>query len=70
MDVLERTATQVRLPDGPIHRVRDTEQNRDGRVYFTCCGEVMSNVRGAMLTTHNPTCKVCWSGTWELGGAR
>lgn len=58
-DLLDRTATQVRRIKGPIHKLVRTEQSADGRVYSTRCGDVLSNVGGAVLTTRDVTCLDC-----------
>lgn len=63
-DLLEHTATQVRLPDGEIHRAVRAEQHPDGRVYWTRCGTTLSNVGGAILTTRDVDCVGCRSYGW------
>lgn len=63
-DLLDRTATQVRLYGGPIHHLDRAEQHRDGRVYTARCGDVLSNMGGAVLTTRDPDCDRCRTWGW------
>lgn len=56
----DRFDTQVRLPGRTVHRlVGNTFEPGRGRLYTTRCGTVLTNVQGAMLTTHDVGCGSC-----------
>lgn len=61
-EAIDSTATQVRLdgPDSRVHGLVRVEQHPAGRVYWAACGDVLSNVAGAVLTTRPVTCNDCW----------
>jgi hypothetical protein len=60
-DQIDRTATRARmLGDDTVHRVqRRTFTKADGHVYLTRCGDRLHGVKGAVLTTRDPTCRDC-----------
>lgn len=58
-DLLDLTARQVRWVKGPIHKLAGIDQHKAARIYHTGCGDVLSNVGGAVLTTCDPTCLRC-----------
>jgi hypothetical protein len=68
-DQAYRTAQQVRNDTNRayVHRLtRSTFSHRTGHLYETRCGDVLSAVRGAILTTHDVTCAGCTPG-WKAG---
>jgi hypothetical protein len=60
-DALDLTARHVRLdsPHSRVHQLARVEQHDSGRVYWTRCGDVMSNVAGGKLTTREVDCLDC-----------
>lgn len=61
-EAIDLAATQVRLdlPGSRIHTLQRAEQTPGGRVYWTRCGDVLSNTGGGVLTTREVTCNACW----------
>jgi hypothetical protein len=62
-DLLDRTATQVRLPGGVVHK-REGGQfvPGHGHHYRTRCGMFLTAERGAVLTTRPVGCDDCKTG--------
>lgn len=59
-DLLDRTATQVRLPGEIAHERAERRFVPDhGYVYRTRCGMSLKAERGAMLTTMPVGCRTC-----------
>lgn len=59
-DLLDRTARQVRLPGGIVHKLRDADTSPlGGRRYWTVCGRMLTAAEGAVLTTHEVFCSCC-----------
>lgn len=65
-DVLDTTATQVRLgdrDDSTVHELAATWVDPwVGRTYRTRCCHVMTRDEGALLTTRGSDCVPCWRG--------
>lgn len=63
-DLLDRTATQVRLPGGVVHKRKGSSFVPNiGRRYRTACGHTLTAAQGAVLTTHPVNCVNCQNGT-------
>lgn len=59
-DLLDRTARQVRLPGGTVHKLTRNDYNRNaGHIYKTRCGRTLAASIGAVLTTHEVACADC-----------
>lgn len=62
-DLIDRTAVQVRLPGGVVHKRKGTSfDSAHGRRYRTVCGCTLPAERGAMLTTRPVDCDACERG--------
>lgn len=62
-DELSRTARQVRIPGGHIHRLATAGTASLGRYYMSDCDRTYWAVDGAVLTTAGVTCPHCGGGS-------
>lgn len=59
-DLIDRTAVQVRLPGGVVHKRKGSSFDpAHGRRYRTVCGSTLPAEHGAMLTTRPVDCDAC-----------
>jgi len=59
-DLLDRTARQVRLPGGEVHRMTSAVTAPNiGRAYRTGCARRLPATAGAVLTTAEVSCALC-----------